>query len=95
LLQSTCENGKAGAAINYTGSNQRSLILNQASSFNILKRSIQTSQILSKLPLSHMFKFYLTTKLVTDNEAKVVNVPPFADSISEGDVRWDKGNISV
>ena len=42
-----------------------------------------------------MFKFFLSTKLVTDNEAKVVNVPPFADSISEGDVRWDKGNISV
>ncbi len=24
---------------------------------------------------------------------KIVTVPPFADSISEGDVRWDKGSI--
>lgn len=24
-------------------------------------------------------------------DAKTVMVPPFADSISEGDVRWDKG----
>ena len=30
--------------------------------------------------------------LVPD-DAKVVVVPPFADSISEGDVRWDKGKV--
>jgi hypothetical protein len=27
----------------------------------------------------------------TGDDVKVVNVPPFADSISEGDVRWEKG----
>lgn len=25
------------------------------------------------------------------DEVKIVNVPQFADSISEGDVRWEKG----
>jgi len=25
-------------------------------------------------------------------ESKTVTVPPFAESISEGDVRWEKGN---
>lgn len=28
------------------------------------------------------------------DDVKVVTVPPFADSISEGDIRWEKGKCS-
>jgi hypothetical protein len=28
----------------------------------------------------------------TGEETKIVTVPPFAESVSEGDVRWEKGN---
>jgi hypothetical protein len=27
----------------------------------------------------------------TGDEIKIVTVPPFAESVSEGDVRWEKG----
>jgi len=27
----------------------------------------------------------------TGDEVKIVTVPPFAESVSEGDVRWEKG----
>jgi len=30
-----------------------------------------------------------------NNEFKVVAVPPFADSISEGDIRWEKGTFDI
>lgn len=32
-------------------------------------------------------------KILFLGDAKTVMVPPFADSISEGDVRWDKGML--
>ena len=32
---------------------------------------------------------------VTDDEVRVVHTPPFADSVTEGDVRWDKGKLSL
>jgi hypothetical protein len=28
---------------------------------------------------------------LTGEEIKIVTVPPFAESVSEGDVRWEKG----
>ena len=32
---------------------------------------------------------------VADDEVRVVHTPPFADSVTEGDVRWDKGKLSL
>ena len=37
----------------------------------------------------------LHTSTPLRDDVKVVTVPPFADSISEGDVRWEKGKASV
>lgn len=38
------------------------------------------------------FTIYLySTKLFVDDEVTVVKVPPFAESLTEGDIRWDKG----
>lgn len=36
---------------------------------------------------------YLTAMCLdfTDDEIKIVTAPPFAESVSEGDVRWEKG----
>lgn len=28
--------------------------------------------------------------LVTDDEVRVIKVPPFAESLTEGDIRWEK-----
>ena len=37
------------------------------------------------------FVRYFRVTAYCGDEVKVVNVPAFADSISEGDVRWEKG----
>jgi len=29
----------------------------------------------------------------TGDEIKIVTTPPFAESVSEGDVRWEKGKL--
>ena len=31
--------------------------------------------------------------LKTDDEYKIVSTPAFAESVSEGDVKWDKSNV--
>lgn len=28
---------------------------------------------------------------ISDEESRIVKTPPFADSVSEGDIRWEKG----
>ncbi len=30
--------------------------------------------------------------VASDDDIRVVNTPPFAESVTEGDVRWEKGN---
>jgi len=37
----------------------------------------------------------LSTFLVLGDEFVVLKTPSFAESISEGDVRWDKGNYHL
>lgn len=39
-----------------------------------------------------MFLIFLFGEILTDSENYIiVNTPPFAESVTEGDVRWDKG----
>lgn len=33
--------------------------------------------------------------ILSDNEIQTVNCPPFAESITEGDIRWEKGNTHL
>lgn len=42
--------------------------------------------------LRHNFNFPM--RIAGDEEIKVVKTPQFADSITEGDVRWDKGGAA-
>ena len=30
---------------------------------------------------------------MVDDEVTIVKVPPFAESLTEGDIRWDKGKL--
>ena len=32
---------------------------------------------------------------ISDEDYVIVNTPPFAESVTEGDVRWDKGKETV
>ena len=37
------------------------------------------------------FKSFLSCHSVASEDYIIVNTPPFAESVTEGDVRWDKG----
>lgn len=72
---------------------QRNDLRIQWNPITVFNRGFRTSQSLGMVNLLLYFIFVTTLTLVSvlGEGAKTVMVPPFADSISEGDVRWDKG----
>ncbi|XP_060685373.1 dihydrolipoyllysine-residue succinyltransferase component of 2-oxoglutarate dehydrogenase complex, mitochondrial [Hemiscyllium ocellatum] len=55
---------------------------------SIHDQSRQLSQNVSKFSIFHLRHF--KTSAVFNNEVLTVNTPPFAESVTEGDVRWEK-----
>ncbi len=52
------------------------------------------STFCSSLTYPHLsYILLVVVSPLLDDEVRVVNVPAFAESISEGDIRWEKGAV--
>jgi len=54
---------------------------------NVVQKS---SSILRNIRLSQPSRYFQTSTIFYDDDFQIVNTPPFAESITEGDVRWEK-----
>ncbi|KAJ8045550.1 hypothetical protein HOLleu_08581 [Holothuria leucospilota] len=57
--------------------------------FNLTPSRCLSFGATSKVYPSWLYRSFQTSRLLCDN-IKIVETPPFAESVSEGDVRWDK-----